>query len=125
MMKRISVSILLMAAVTLGLDAQGRSQLSKTNSIFDYKLQTLLQTGKPSDKVRVIIQSRDLASLSGHLVKSDGKNIKHFLTFPGVAVELTLGHLAALGQDPAISAISFDELVRTSNTLTGTEPANS
>ena len=59
--------ILLMAAVTLGLNAQGRSLLSKTNSIFDYKLQTLLKTGKPSDKVRVIIQSRDLASLTDHL----------------------------------------------------------
>src|SRR5262249_42904069 len=96
-----------------------------TTSKFDYKLQALLKTGKPSDKVRVIIQSHDLVSLSDKIAKSDGKNIKHFLTFPGVAAELTLGHLAALGKDPAIDAISIDEVVRTSSTLTGTEPANS
>jgi serine protease AprX len=122
-MKRISVSILLMITVAVGLNAQG--QKYSKGSKFDHKLQDKLNRGKDSDKVRVIIQSHDLASLPARLAKAQGRIVEGFVTFPGVVVELPLGQLKKLSADPTIYAISSDEPLGSDATLSGLEPPNS
>jgi serine protease AprX len=51
------------------------------------------------------------------------RNVKGYATFPGVAAEITLSQLAAFAQDPDIDAISSDEPVAGSATISGTEGA--
>jgi serine protease AprX len=131
MMKRISVSILLVMTVAIGLNA--KSQMNTKTSKFDHKLMEQLKTGKSSERVAVIIQSHDLSSLREKLAKIQARNVRRFATFPGMAAEITLGDIVTLGQDPTIDVISIDASVNTSSTLTtvtnstvnGTEPPNS
>jgi len=122
-LKRLLVLILLITAFSLGLNAQPKSHPKPTK--FDQKLERQLKTGKSSDSVKVIIQTHDLASLAGKLSNAGAKNVVRFGTFPGMAAEITAGQLAAFSQDSAIDAISSDEPIETSSTLSGTEAPNS
>jgi serine protease AprX len=123
-MKRLNV-ILSVIVLATGITAQAQNQKQPKPNKFDFKLNQQLKNGKPSDTVKVIIQSHDLISLKGKLASLKAKNTKNFKNFSGIAAELTLNQLANFGLDSTIDAISSDERVHTNSVIDGTEAANS
>src|SRR5205823_12367268 len=100
-MKRIGLLLIFLTMFAGGLFAAGK---------IDKKLDKARKS-KPNDTVRVIIQVRNPAALSGKALKAQAKLLKLFKHFPGGVLEVKLKDLDKLDDGDTI-AISSDETMR-------------
>src|SRR5207244_10292664 len=94
----------------------------QASSKSDKKLEQLKKT-RPNDTIRVIIQTKDPASVAAKSAKAQAKLIKRFKHFAGAVVELKVKDLDKL-DDLSFLSISIDGPVKGTTAIDGLEAAN-
>src|SRR5439155_20269449 len=109
-MKRTGICISIF--ILLFLTFAGALQAQPNNPKLDNLLQGKIAKAAPLETVRVIVQGGDPSTLSAKAQALGGVVLRRFNYLKAITVKMPLNVVTALAQNPNVTHISIDEVVR-------------